>query len=145
MTTRFTLRAAVYLIIRQKDTVLLQQRAGSGFMDGWYGLPSGHVDGNETMTQAMIREAKEELNIDLTPDDLRVVLTIHRQSRDAEYIDIFFETSTYTGVIQNNEPHKCTDLSFLKPDETPQIVPYIQQALHAVAQGKIYTELGWGE
>ena len=35
-------------------------RQNTGFMDGFYGLPSGHVELYETPVGAIIREAQEE-------------------------------------------------------------------------------------
>ncbi len=144
MSNRFTLRAAIYLIIRQNNKILLMQRAGSGFMDGYYSLPAGHIDGNETATEAMIREAKEEINIHIKPQDLHVALTMHRKAPDSEYIDFFFECDRYTDTIQINEPHKCTDLAFYTPTEkSDNIVPYVYQALQAIDDGITYLENGW--
>jgi 8-oxo-dGTP pyrophosphatase MutT (NUDIX family) len=37
------------------------KRAGTGFGDGAYSLPCGHMDGGETAAQAAQREAAEEL------------------------------------------------------------------------------------
>lgn len=56
--------SAVAAIIRYKDTILLTKRAIEPAM-GKLDLPGGFVDPNESLEQALIREVKEELNLDL--------------------------------------------------------------------------------
>lgn len=142
MKKRFEQKSAVYLILEQDNKVLLMQRAGSGYMDGYYGLPSGHVEENETLKQAAIREGKEEINIDVLPEHLDLVLTMHRNSAAGEYIDLFFKVKQYQNTIRINEPDKCTDLVFEDPNKLP-LVPYVKEALQAVAEGKNYLEADW--
>lgn len=144
MTERFKLRVAVYLVLKNDDKILLMKRAGSGYFDGWYSLPAGHVDGNETLKSAAIREAKEEINIDLTPDDIDLKLTMHRQGSGSEYIDTFFEVKQYQNQIRINEPDKCSELIYANPQEKEeQIIPYIQQALNAIKNNINYLECDW--
>ena len=57
---RFMVRATVYLILIQKKNILLLRRFNTGWEDGNYSLISGHLDGKESVIQAMIREAEEE-------------------------------------------------------------------------------------
>lgn len=62
---------------------LFQKRKNIGYCDGFYDLSaSGHVDENESMKQAMCREAKEELGIDINVEDLEFVCMIHEISND---------------------------------------------------------------
>jgi 8-oxo-dGTP pyrophosphatase MutT (NUDIX family) len=49
----FQFFAATYLIAMQDEGVLLARRHNTGWMDGWYTLPAGHVDGGETVHEAM--------------------------------------------------------------------------------------------
>lgn len=144
MKERFKLRASVYVILEKEGKTLLMQRAGSGYMDGFYSLPAGHVDGNETFKEAAIREAKEEINIDLSDQDLELILTMHRQSQSGEYVDVFFKVLHYENQIRINEPDKCHDLSFYALHEKEEcMVPYIKQALLAIRNGQIYAEADW--
>ncbi|WP_078554317.1 NUDIX domain-containing protein [Alkalihalobacterium alkalicellulosilyticum] len=56
------LKAAVAVIIlNEKNEVLLQKRADVGL----WGIPSGHIELGETVSQAAIREVKEETNVDI--------------------------------------------------------------------------------
>ncbi|HZH60660.1 MAG TPA: NUDIX domain-containing protein [Metabacillus sp.] len=56
------LKAGVAVIIlNEKKQVLLQKRADVGL----WGIPSGHIEIGETVSQAAIREVKEETNVDI--------------------------------------------------------------------------------
>ncbi|KAJ1488286.1 NUDIX hydrolase domain-like protein, partial [Baffinella frigidus] len=55
------IHAAAYLLLRRGSSVLLGKRWGTGWMDGKYTLPAGHVDPGERILQAAAREAREEI------------------------------------------------------------------------------------
>lgn len=75
---RFKFIPSVYLILLKDNKILLLRRYNTGFRDGEYSFVAGHLDGNETLRQAMIREAKEEANIELDLTDLELVHTMNR-------------------------------------------------------------------
>ena len=55
-------RAAVFVIIRDEaGRVLLQRRANTGYLDGHYDFPSGHVYAGEGFTTAAIALPKQNL------------------------------------------------------------------------------------
>ena len=54
-TTRFTLRSAVYLLLIKENQILLLRRFNTGWQDGKYSVPAGHLDGGETVKQAMVQ------------------------------------------------------------------------------------------
>ena len=60
-----------------KTEVLLALRKNTGYNDGKYELPGGHVEEGEDLIDAMIREAKEELNINLKRKNLSIVHILH--------------------------------------------------------------------
>jgi len=78
---RFKLIPLVGLILIKEDKILLLRRFQTGFEDGKYSFIAGHVDGNESMTEAMAREAKEEAGIIIDPGKLKHTLTMHRTKR----------------------------------------------------------------
>jgi 8-oxo-dGTP diphosphatase len=54
--------AAVYGIIKNVDgQILFLERHNTGFQDGLYGLPAGHIEGYETYFEAIQREIREEV------------------------------------------------------------------------------------
>jgi 8-oxo-dGTP pyrophosphatase MutT (NUDIX family) len=140
---RFTLRAAVYLILLRDEEVLLLRRANTGWGDGKYSLVAGHMDGNETVKDAMIREAKEEVGITLEKDTLAVVHTMHRISpTNYEYIDFFLVARTWTGEVVNCEQEKCDDLKWANLSDLPEnTLPNVQQALASYKSGSSFSEM----
>lgn len=140
---RFNFRAAVYLVLIEKDKVLLSRRFNTGWMDGMYTLPAGHVDGNETLQMAMSREAKEELDISILPEDLSILHMMHKKS-DYEYFDFFLEVKKYSGILKNNEEDKCDEIKFFPLDSLPEnTLEYIKIALGQIAKGEKFSSLGF--
>jgi ADP-ribose pyrophosphatase YjhB (NUDIX family) len=117
MSEKFKYIGSAYLILLKEGKILLQRRANTGFMDGYYGLPAGHLDGNETSKEGCSREMKEEIGIDIEPINLKVVHVMHRKSEKDERIDFFMTGDKYTGEISNCELDKCDDLSWFPVDD----------------------------
>lgn len=134
----------VYLILEKDGHVLLSQRKNTGYEDRKWSLVSGHWEKGETATQALVREAKEEIGIIIKHEDLQVIYILHRHS-DRDNIDLFMKCSHWIGDISNQEPHKCGGLKFFSYEDLPSnIIECIRDVLHNTKNGKIYSEYGWG-
>lgn len=59
------LKGVTCFVLNENGEVLIEKRANKGLTPGQLDLCSGHVDGDETPTQSMIRELGEELGIGL--------------------------------------------------------------------------------
>ena len=140
---RFKIIPTSHLILVKDGKILLLRRFNTGWGDGNYSVIAGHLDGNETFLQAMIREAKEEAGIELSQEDLEVVHVVHRKSNE-ERIDFFILAKRWKGEPRNVEPHKCDDLSWFEMDKLPEnTIPYIRQAIGCFRKGVFYSEHGW--
>ncbi|MBM5789580.1 NUDIX domain-containing protein [Candidatus Parcubacteria bacterium] len=144
-TERFRAYVAAHLVLHKDGQVLLLRRFNTGYQDGNYSVVAGHMEGRETAEQCIIREAKEEAGITLTPQDVHVVHVMHRLSiEDREYVDIYLTADTWSGEITNMEPEKCDALTWFSINDLPvNILPQIQLALNNIATGKFYGEIGW--
>jgi 8-oxo-dGTP diphosphatase len=132
----------VHLLLERGGEVLLMRRAGTGFFDGLYSLPGGHVEPGESLFQTAIREAAEELGIRLEGLSLRAVGVIHRLS-DTNRIDFFVRAGRWAGEPGIAEPHKCDALGWFPRSQLPApVVPYIAEALARSAEPWVL-ELGW--
>lgn len=146
---RFKLTPAVHLILIREDKVLLLRRFNTGYEDGNYSVPAGHLDGYEPASAAMAREAQEETGIVIGSEDLQVVHVMHRNiSRDRfdpeERVDFFLSTDRWEGKPLIMEPGKCDELAWYPVDNLPSnVVPYVRAALTAYLSGQYYSEFGW--
>jgi 8-oxo-dGTP diphosphatase len=143
---RFKVVPAVYLIFRDGDKILLLKRTNTGYMDGFYSLPSGHLEGGEPAIMAAVREAKEEVGADIDPEDLRLVHTLHRKAEDGnhERIDLGFEVKKWRGTLVNAEPHKCDGLKWAASGDLPQnTIPLIRQILEEIARHEPYSDFNF--
>ncbi|MFD4673733.1 NUDIX domain-containing protein [Lentzea sp. NPDC058450] len=141
---RYPLAAHVFLIA-ETGRVLLMRRAGSGYADGQLGLPAGHVDRGETLTDCAVRELGEELGVRVDPDALSPVGTMFRNSEEPR-VDVFFATRVWEGVPEIREPHKCTELVWADPEQLPDdALDFLQQAWADAKSGVLLREYGWTE
>jgi len=146
MAERFKVYFAVYLVLEKDGKILMAKRSNTGYMDGMYSLVAGHVDGNETVYQAMQRETKEEVNVDILIEDMKVVHVSHRKSNggEREYIDVYLKASKFSGELKNLEPNKCSDLTWFECDNLPEeIVPEVKKVLEDILKGEIFSTLGF--
>ena len=74
--------SAVYLIVRNNEgKILLQRRQGTNLWAGFLGLPAGHIDSGEDAYEALIRETKEELGINILCDDIVDTFVVCRRNK----------------------------------------------------------------
>ncbi len=145
MKERFTVIPAIYIIFKRDDKVLLLRRFNTGYLDGKYSLPAGHVDGGEPAEMAAVREAYEEVGARIDPENLNFVHLMHRNVDDGdrygvERVDIFFEALKWDGELTNCEPNKCDELCWASLDELPDtMVPEVKHVLEQVAAGSYYS------
>jgi len=151
MSERFSVpSASIVMLIKcecGKRKVLLQRRQNTGFMDGLWDLScSGHVEHGESMSEAAAREAKEELGITITPNQLKFFALIHKREEewDLTYYNAYFVCENFSGEPQIGEPQKCSELKWFDLDNLPDdLINDRKQAVKAFFEGVHYIEYGW--
>ena len=136
---------ASYLLLEKGGKILISRRYNTGYHDGKYHLPAGHVDEGEMPSEALIREAKEEVGIDILPSDLELVHISYRPKHDEtdNRVDFFFRVRKWNGEVRNIEPDKCDDLKWVSLDALPKNTnPVVQDAIKCIRKGIFFKELG---
>ena len=123
-------KSAVHMIISKDNKILVQKRKGTKLWPGYYALPAGHIDEGENQYDALVREAQEELDIQINPKDILnsyVVLRRNFFEIDGKltepYIDYYFEIHEYKGTPKIAEKDKCDELIWSNKNELPN--PFI--------------------
>lgn len=114
--------SSIYLIIKNEEgKILLQRRQGTKLWPGFLALPAGHIDEGENAYEAAIREAKEELNITISQNNIIDTFVVNRRNKSlSPYYDVYFEINNYEGKIIINEPEKCSELKWYGIEELPE-------------------------
>lgn len=121
----------------EKDEVLLALRKNTGYNDGNFELPGGHVEAEEDLMQAMIREAKEELGIKLKREDLKIAHILHRYK--ANRLNFIVSACNYEGTLKIGEPDKCEKLEWFDLKNLPDnIEEKTKNVLKEIEKGFLY-------
>jgi len=136
---------ASYLFLEKDGKFLVARRCNTGYQDGNYQVPAGHVDEGELPSEALIREAKEEIGIDLSPDDIELVHVSYRPKHDDtdNRVDFFFRVIKWSGEVKNMEPTKCDDLRWVSLNDLPNsMTAHVRDAFECMQKGIFFKELG---
>jgi 8-oxo-dGTP pyrophosphatase MutT (NUDIX family) len=135
---KFVARSAVFIALCTSDQkVLLQRRCNTGYMDGRYDLPSGHVERGESLLDAAIRELLEETGIRVKGADLQLWHINQFGANSEDYYNFFFMADTWQGEPAITEADKCDDMQFFSLDNLPQLTAGSHVALEHLGKDEV--------
>lgn len=132
MGEKATFKSAVYVIIKRNGKILLQRRQGTDAWCGFLALPAGHIDVGENPIEAMIREIKEELGMNISEEQLIKPTVVERNCTDngKQYYDIYYELINYNEEPKIMEPNKCSELIWVDENNLPKdMITFEKEAL----------------
>lgn len=133
----------VHLFLFREGEILLLRRFNTGYRDGEYSVPAGHLDGNETVRAAAEREAAEEIGVRIEAQDILFSSVMHRNEGD-ERVDFFVMVRHWRGEPFNNEMDKCDDLRWVAVSSLPEnTIPYVRRAIENHLNNIHFDEFGW--
>ena len=112
---------AAAIIVNDKGQILLQSRADR---DEW-GIPGECQELGETFEEVVIREVKEETNLDVREEDLKLIKIVSGMSRRSSYPNgdvvinntVLYLVDKYSGSLRWNSESK--DMKFFDLDKLP--------------------------
>lgn len=137
------LPVTVHMFFLRDNQILLIRRFRTGYMDGYYSVPAGHLDRGEAVRMAAVREAHEEVGVQIDPANIRFASVFHRLEGD-ERVDFFVHIRQWSGEPFNAEPGKCDNILWADVDALPEnTIPYVRRAIENFRAGVMFEEFGW--
>lgn len=130
------IRVGCNTIIVKNGKILLGKR-GSGYGQGTWGFPGGHLELDEDLIDGAEREIKEELG--LTDQKLEFLSITEGVRDEAHYIQVNFIIKDFKGEVKLMEPDRCEEWRFFEIDNLPEnIYPPHQNIIKAYLQNVVY-------
>lgn len=132
------------LLINENDEYFLLRRANTGWQDGMFNVPAGHIEYMESPREAAIRELKEEAGVDASKDDLvfsHIMFSKSTDGTNTERVQIFFTLRTYQGTPHLAEPTKASEAGWYHRDALPELATTLRPAIAYIHDGQPYSEL----
>ncbi len=143
-----TYYSSVFGIIRDDEWKLLMiKRKNSGYQDGYYGLPAGHLELHEHPTAGIIRELREEVGIEVEPWDVELVHVTHLFSPQEDgsdfrvYFGLYFDILHYSGTPHNAESHKSDGIYWVDIHQEKKI--QFRDVLEKIESWEMFSEVDY--
>ena len=123
------MKKATRLIIEDGDNLVFIKRTKkvSGSPKTFYVLPGGMLDENETWEQAGIREAKEELNVEVKIDEL----LLEEYNQELEKQERFYFATIIKGKVSNGNGEEFQNMSIDSPYGLYEVVKISKKEIGA--------------
>ncbi len=92
-------------LMRRGDQVLLVQQQGPWDTEPTWGLPGGVVEPGERLTEALVREIREETGLEVTdPGQLLYVMQLDSPKESGGYVSFVAEVAGWQGELRVKDP-----------------------------------------
>jgi len=130
----------VHVLLIDEERLFLLRRAGTGFLDGHYGLPGGHQHTGESVRAAAARECMEETGVEDV--ELAPVCVLPYRSGSHQGLNFVFEATRWRGTPANAEPEHCDAAGWYSLSALPEPhVGWLTEVLLLRGSGQWYLEV----
>jgi len=139
MSNRHPLHAAVFILLERKNKIFIMRRSNTGWADGMWTIPSGHIDKGQTAIEAAIIEAREEAGVVILPEHLEF---IHAHYVFDAYANYYFRATHWEGEPSLNEPELCSEVQWCDKVTLPEdMIAHVTHMLTSVAEGDMFSDI----
>ncbi|MEE3295615.1 MAG: (deoxy)nucleoside triphosphate pyrophosphohydrolase [Pseudomonadota bacterium] len=127
--------SALALIDNDKK-ILLNKRPDDKFMSGFWEFPGGKKEKNETPSECLIREIKEEIGINIKDSDLSPITFASHEYDDFSILLLLFSCREWNGILvakENQELGWFSPLDLYKLELLPAdkgLIPYLEELVN---------------
>ncbi len=138
---RFKFDASVFAVVRDSNKLLCLRRSGTGWFDGYWSLPAGAHDGQESFVNSVCRELNEETSLVARAENCHL---LHVQQvfigQSSEWLALYFGVDLFEGTPRVAEPDKHDRLEWRDSfEDQDMMVPYVREALKQITLGSNFS------
>jgi 8-oxo-dGTP pyrophosphatase MutT (NUDIX family) len=111
-------KPAVVIVLREGDCVLVIRRGPDVSRSGYWAPPSGRIEPNETQADAVAREAREELGLEVRPR----AKVWECPTDDARYTLHWWVADVVGGELAP-DPREVAEARWVTPEEFQRLAP----------------------
>ena len=136
------------MIIRDQKILLLRRAAKASFFAGYWHVPTGRIEENESPRQTAIRESYEEVGLEVNPSLATVVAVKapYFKNPDLTWTDVslFFVVKDFAGEPINKEPHLHDAMNWFDINHLPEpMIPVVKFGIEQYIRDEAYGEFGY--
>ncbi len=131
------------LIVKDGKVLLMKRSDDLPDFPGWYILPGGKQEKNETPQEAAIRETVEETGIKAVNPRLRIVATHYHEYKSKVYLVYIFESSEFDSSLKESKEGVPQWMPMDEALNHPKLYPDLRRHIKLITDSKsndiIYT------
>jgi 8-oxo-dGTP pyrophosphatase MutT (NUDIX family) len=118
------LRVSAVALIRRGDDVLMVESRYPGQEESFWALPGGMLDEGEDVTDALLREVREETGLALAgPSSVAALIWLRTDIGAPDWVTFIGEPSGWEGTIHVDDPDGVTlQAAFVPVDEAKRLL-----------------------
>ncbi len=119
------------LLFDDNERILLLKRSNTLYCDNMYALPGGHLEIGESVVEGMRRELLEEVGINFSLSELKLVKIINRKIDTDNYIDFIFKAKLNKRKVRNMEKDVCSRIIYRALSNIPKnSIPVLKKIIN---------------
>lgn len=112
--------SGAFMFNEEGKLFLMQRNKNCRNKAGFWSIPGGGVDYGEKVEDAIVREMKEELNIDIEVQKLLVVANDIIPEENQHWVSPQYICKIVGGELKNMEPEKCEGFDWFDLENLPE-------------------------
>jgi len=134
--------SAVYGLLMKNNKIFLMRRFNTGYKDGFFTFPAGHIEKDELPKEAMLRELKEETGLVCNIESIIPIHVMHRICDSGRtYVDYYFKIQKYNNKPEKKETRKCDYIDWYSIENIPNnTLPNVKIALNFIKKKILISE-----
>lgn len=136
-THRLTTFPYVCIILRNNENILLLHRTNTSALNNTWAIPGGAIERHETIIDAAVREAHEELGVSIHPSALTLMHVLHAYRSTGDTLGFYVVARSWEGEPTNMEPEKHSELTWFNINDLPaNTLSSARKVIHLIEQEK---------